>query len=376
MAFRALLVSRDGQAIEIVAPVLSNYGLTVQRCEPSNAVLRLVSEQKFEAVLVDFDDPHTASAILQKISGARFQHNTATVALLSDKGQVRTVFGAGANFVLYKPVSDSEAESTLRSAIALILRERRNAYRVSVQVPVKLRLEGKTGRVIIEGILLDISETGMDVLSEQPLYAGAQLSARLMLPDFSSEIELHGEVAWANPNGESGVRFLDLPEILGAKLRAWVIDRCQEFQPQVSGPVQNWKVTDLSLGACYVQTASPFPERTDLSVTLRAEENEVRIPGTVLVVHPACGMGIEFRHSHALRVQLEKFIQLLGSRAGIEPGVSISLNDGPASPNPVPHDETEWHDPLLNLLQSHESFKQEAFFAELRRLRSPDTVAR
>ena len=374
MAFRALLVSRDDQATEIVAPVLSSFGLAVQHREPSDAV-RLVTEQKFEAVLVDFDDPHTASAILEKISGARFQHNTATVALLSDKGQVRRVFGAGANFVLYKPVSDDEADSTLRSAIALILRERRNSYRVSVQVPVKLRVEGNTGRMKVEGILLDFSETGMDVLSQQPLYASARLSARLMLPDFPSEIDLQGEVAWANPNGESGVRFLDLSDKLRAALRTWVIDHSQDFEPQAPGPVHNGKLTDLSPGGCYLQTASPFPEGTWLSIALRAEGAELQLPGTVLVMHPAHGMGIEFASSNVRRVQLEKFIHLLSSRPGIEPEISISLNPHLSLPSEPAQPGNDVDDPLLNLLRGHERFSEERFIAELRKQRRTELLA-
>jgi len=53
-------------------------------------------------------------------------------------------FGAGANFVLYKPISVSQAQASLRAATALLKRERRRAFRVPVQVPV--RSECRMGR--------------------------------------------------------------------------------------------------------------------------------------------------------------------------------------------------------------------------------------
>ncbi len=139
MSFRALLVTRDDQAVEILAPVLSDFGLMVHCCGYPDAVC-LVSEQKFQAVLVDFDDPHSAALILQNAANASFENHAITVGLLNDRSKVRSAFGVGANFVLYKPIAAVQAEATLRAATALIKRERRNSFRVPVQVPVKLRL--------------------------------------------------------------------------------------------------------------------------------------------------------------------------------------------------------------------------------------------
>ena len=102
MSFRALLVSKDDQAIEALTPVLSNFGLTVHRCGYPDA-LCLVSEQKFHAVLVDFDDPHSATLTFENLSAARFRAHAVTVALLADRSKVRNAFGAGANFVLKAP---------------------------------------------------------------------------------------------------------------------------------------------------------------------------------------------------------------------------------------------------------------------------------
>ena len=97
-----------------------------------------------------------------------------TVALLNDKTKVRNVFGAGANFVLYKPISVSQAQASLRAATALLKRERRRAFRVPVQVGVEVRVQNGAE---MEGILLDLSEDGMDVLTAQSLYPSAPISA-------------------------------------------------------------------------------------------------------------------------------------------------------------------------------------------------------
>src|SRR5438552_5274215 len=244
MSFRALLVTKDDQAVETLAPVLSGFGLMVHCCGYPDAVC-LVTEQKFQAVLVDFDDPHSATLVLQNAASATFENQAITVALLSDKSKVRNVFGLGANFVLYKPIASEPAEATLRAATALIKRERRNSFRVPVQVPVRLRLD--SGNESVEGILLDLSEQGMDVLAAQPLYSSAGLHVCFTLPDSPSELEFHGEVAWANPNGESGIRFTAMPESLLASLRQWLKEHAVTFPNEEPVSVADCQVTDLSL---------------------------------------------------------------------------------------------------------------------------------
>src|SRR6202051_4775464 len=133
MTFQSLLVSKDAQASDVLTPVLAGFGLGVQCCGYPDALCRL-TEQKFDAVIVDYDDPHSAALVPQNASQAA-GNDTVTVALLNDKTKVRHVFGAGANFVLYKPISQQQAEATLRAAIALLKRERRRSFRVPVQLP-------------------------------------------------------------------------------------------------------------------------------------------------------------------------------------------------------------------------------------------------
>src|SRR5579872_770397 len=185
MTFQALLASKDDEAAAVLTPVLSGFGITAVCCSYSDAICRL-TEQKFDAVIVDFDDPHSGALVLQNVQQSSSGGHIVTVALLSDKASVRKVFGEGANFVLYKPLSAGQAEAGLRAATALIKRERRIAYRVPVQVPVQLTVQD----VQMEGILLDLSEGGMDILAAQPLCPGTSIEARFMLPDGESEIQV------------------------------------------------------------------------------------------------------------------------------------------------------------------------------------------
>jgi len=79
---------------------------------------------------------------------------------------------------------------------------------------------------------LDLSQSGMDVLAAQPLFPAALIGLRFTLPASSMEVDAHAEVAWANPNGQSGVRFLDLPAAQLEALNAWLLVNSPEVPPE------------------------------------------------------------------------------------------------------------------------------------------------
>src|SRR5579884_761903 len=364
MSFRALLVTKDDQAREALTPVLSGFGLSVHACGYPDA-LCLVTEQKFHAVLVDFDDPHSAALVFENLANTRFQSHAMTVALVSDRTKVRNAFGHGANFVVFKPIATSDAESTLRAAASLIRNERRNSFRVPVQVPVKLAWN--TDEDAIDGILLDLSEEGMDVLASQPLYCSAMVSARFTLPELRKELDLPAEVVWANPNGESGLRFAEVSEHDAQILRAWILEHSKPVTLPEPAPRPDCHLTDLSLGGCYMETPSPFPERTPVLVEFRAGNTQLQTAGVVRVMHPAHGMGIEFTNSAEQRDEIEAFIKTLARHEG-PPELLVSPTSHPHEPKSVsfyPH----YEDPLLDLLRNHQSLTQETFLDQLQKQR-------
>ncbi|HYA25345.1 MAG TPA: PilZ domain-containing protein [Terriglobales bacterium] len=371
MMFHALLVSKDDDATAVLNTVLASLGIATVACSYPEAICQL-TEQKFDAVIVDFDDPHSAALVLQNVPQSSSGNHAVTSALLGDKTKLRHTLGQGAHFVLYKPFTLLQAETGLRAAIALIKRERRTSCRVPLQLPIQLKLQDAPD---MEGILLDLSETGMDVLAAQPLCPSALIGARFTLPDGKTVLEVRGEITRANPNGESGVRFVNLSDNARATLKAWIAANAPELPPPDIDPVTQCKLTDLSLGGCYVETESPFPEHAAIEICLKAEDVEVRLEGTVKVMHPGFGMGVEFASRNAEdRAAVERFIGLLAGQPGRFPALSImplalrSDNHGAGS------DTDELEDPLLDLLRRGETLSQEEFLQELHRQRSAEVT--
>ena len=376
MTLQALLVSKDDYSAEVLSRALANFAIAVERFSEPEIALHRLGEQRFDCLIVDFDDADTALKLLKMATQPK-PAALLSIALSSDESSVRDVLKHGAKFVLHKPISSELAAATLRAAIALLRRERRRSFRVPVQAPVQVALSGGDQ---LEGIMLDLSQTGMDLLAAQPLQPAALIGLRFTLPDGSLEIDTHGEIAWANPNGQSGVRFLDLPEAQVERLKSWLLANASEVPPDEPDPVSTCKLTDLSLGGCYVETESPFPERALVDLCLKAADIEIHADGIVRVMHPGSGMGVEFpSRTSAQRETVAHFIEFLTSRPGTMPELLISpkaiVADETQFRQPESSSEEHLEDPLVELLRSGEDLSRDAFLSELHRQRSPEAVA-
>ena len=92
MTFQSLLVCKDEQATSVLTSVLAGFGLGVQCCGYPDALCRL-TEQKFDAVIVDYDDPHSAALVLQNAYQSSTPHKTVTVALLGERPRYAMFWG-------------------------------------------------------------------------------------------------------------------------------------------------------------------------------------------------------------------------------------------------------------------------------------------
>lgn len=376
MTLQALLVSKDDEAADILIRVLAGFGVAVERFSETEIALQRLGEQRFDSLIVDFDEPDTARHLLEALPQSK-PGALITMALLREESSVREILQSGAKFILHKPVTAEQASATLRAATSLLRRERRRAHRVPVQAPVQIRVAGEDE---IEGILLDVSQTGIDVLAAQALHPAALIGLRFTLPDGSVEVDAQGEVAWANSNGQSGVRFLEVPASQAEKLNAWVQANTPDAVAEEAEPVSLCKLTDLSLGGCYVESESPFPERALVDLCLRAGGLEIHADGMVRVMHPATGMGIEFpSRTTEQREMVAHFIEFLTSRPGTIPELLISpkslLADENQFENSQPGTEEHMEDPLLELLRGGSSLQREQFLAELHRQRNSEALA-
>jgi len=378
MMLQALLVSKDDQASETLTQVLAQFSVAVIRSSAADVAVARLNEERFDQVIVDFDDPESASLMLEscrRLIGPD-RNPPVTAGLITDVKQMRAILGMGAHFIIGKPVNPEQAFATLRAATALLKRERRQSMRVAVQVPVTIRGNDES---VMEGILLDLSAGGMDVLAAKAIAASTLVRVLFELPESEIRVEAEAEVAWSTPNGQIGLRFLDMESKIRDEMGAWLNSRSGDSLPEQVGTVGACKLTDLSLGGCYVETQSPFPQSSAVDLCLRAGDMEIHTEGLVRVMHPGHGMGIEFpARTEEQRKSVEEFLQCLTSQPGAQPDLETSPRSLIASAADFSQSQSadgSTEDPLLELLRTGSTMEQEDFLAELARQRTPADVS-
>jgi CheY-like chemotaxis protein len=383
LILQSLLLSKDDLTSETLIEVLLQFGVVVCRANAIDIAMIRLSEERFDQVIVDFDDREAATELLEGcrhlLSGGH--KPPVTVALLQDTAQIGSVLGAGAHFILTKPVDHAKAQSTFRAATALVKRERQQSLRVAVQAEISIRPagNGNADGDLVEGILLDLSAGGMGVLAAKPFPPAAQVEVSFTLPEGGATIAGASEVVWSSPNGQTGLRFLDLDAKMRQEMEEWVTSHSQEDRPEEPEVIRQCKLTDLSLGGCYIETESPFPESSAVDLCLRVAGMEIHTEGLVRVMHPGHGMGVEFLARTAEQHKsVGEFINCLMDRPGVTPELetsprSLVASAADLSRTSAPGGESE--DALLNLLRTGHALDEKEFLEELHRQRNPESVA-
>ncbi|MGH9503959.1 MAG: PilZ domain-containing protein [Terriglobales bacterium] len=340
MALTSLVVCADSKAVQVLSQILRELNIEAEHCGDLGRAATRLATQHFDAVVIDCQDQMSA---IELIAGARkspINRGTLIIGLVDGREQVRDIFGQGANFIVYKPVSVERAASSLRAARGLMAREKRGKLRIALHAPASITYANAEN---VAATLLDLSEDGLAIQAERRLPPRCKVYFQFNLPGEKSSVRLSGDVVWQDSSGRVGIRFVDVPQTSRRTMNEWIksslarLAKAEQNAPRKEpAPVPEGGVTrfaglglsaassnrriqgrrachlsadvfrvgegipnrctlsDVSTGGCYVETPSPFPSHTALEIVVRTHAMKLRVRGTVQVVHPGFGMGVQF----------------------------------------------------------------------------------
>ncbi len=344
MALTSLVVCGDASAVQVLSRVLQDLSIRVELCSDPSAAASRLEAKRFDVLLVDCEDQARATNLISLASTRKSKEHTGkpilVIAIANGDDDVKAIFAKGANFVLYKPVSAERAAESLRAARGLMPSDRRRKPRVPAAAPAQIayaNVEKATANV------MNLSEDGMAIRAEGQVPPRCKIYFEFTLPEQVSVVRLAGDVVWQDYSGRVGLRFDRVPKTSRDILDRWLRDnlhRRAESKPVPSSPdqtaftpdikpagglgllsvsapdrrgesrhacrlgadvyvlgsstPQHCSLSDISSGGCYVETTEPLPPGTAIEIVLRTENVKLRVQGTVLVKHPAFGMGVEF----------------------------------------------------------------------------------
>ncbi len=375
MGLKSLLLSSDEKTVRVLRRVLSDLEIDVEHCTSADEAIRRITRQRFETIIADGANAEDAGSLLRGVRAAPVNKRALTVVLVEAPVGLKGGFELGAHFVLHKPLAVERAKASFRAVRALMKRERRLQMRVAVQIPVECCGWGSR-RYRAE--TLDLCEGGMAIQFSERFTKENSLRFSFELPGMTSQgigqiVEIHGEVAWEGGGSRAGVRFVNATDEQRNALRQWLNTQLPE--PEQDDPPVTCRLTDLSLGGCYLTTNSPFPRRTRVILKIKTAAFEVRAGGIVRVAHPEFGMGVEFLQSTTdQRDQFLRMITTLRADGIRSPELQVEPDEleRPASDNSVAlfqASETEdsgTEDTLVDLFRNKFEAPVEAFLEQMR----------
>jgi c-di-GMP-binding flagellar brake protein YcgR len=344
MSLKSLVLCADEKIVRVLRRVLGDLDIAVELCVDSDGALRRLTRQRFEAIIVDVTDDG-ASDVLRSARTAPCNRQAVAVAIVDPIIGLKAVFELGAHFVLYKPVSSERAKSSFRAARALMKSERRRNARVTVEIPVVMRSPEAGSNMKVTTI--DLSEGGMAVNVPKRRRPTGHWQAVFTLPGSEVALELPAEFAWEGEKEQAGLRFQQIPPEATHQLREWLKQNSPDAE-QDDPPIR-CQLTDMSLGGCYLEMASPFPASSRVTLSMRAGGAEVRAQGVVRVMHPDKGMGVEFTQATPEhRTAVEVFLAVLNENRTLMPELLVEP-EGLESERSTGKPAAAADDPLLQL---------------------------
>jgi hypothetical protein len=216
--FRAIVLSHDAGAVQLLTRVLRDLGVGVEHFSKHADALVRMTQRPVDAIIVDADEPEQALSLLETAKQLSTCKRALGIVLSRSGAGQKTP--TGVHIVLYKPISVERVAHGLRAIRNLMARERRaGSYRVPVEIQASVRGE-RIGTVDV--VLIDLSEGGAAIRSEKSLPATGLLSLECQLPETSALMSATAEVVWTDTKTQFGVRFVSLSSGSRGTLANWL----------------------------------------------------------------------------------------------------------------------------------------------------------
>jgi len=223
----ALLVSPDPITIDHFSQVLDEFSISHEVCREVPAAIRLLSHQKFDAVIVDLQIGEQSGNLFDEVHLSPANRTAVTFAI-SASDEESTAVRKRSEFIFERPLSTQSIRGVLKPAYGLILRERRRYFRCPVSTSVSILRPSKT-EVRCESV--NVSEGGMAVSTTAALDPGEKVDVWFTLPDYSFSFVAESTICWRK-SGNLGIRFVSLAQEHKSELQDWLSRKLEENLPE------------------------------------------------------------------------------------------------------------------------------------------------
>jgi hypothetical protein len=220
MRMNALVMSRNTSAVRALVAAFSELEMEYQISLSPSETMELIAAGQYSALVVDFDLPHAVEVakVARAVSAKR---KPVLFGMIGAGTSIASVFQAGGNFVLYKPLDLMQVLHSFRAAEAFMQKDRRRASREKSETLAYLQLPGGT----IPALVQDVTEQGLSLQAAEPLMPLRGVPLRFLLPGTTNVVRATGDFIWADKAGRAGLFFTDVSVASRRDLQAWLRKR-------------------------------------------------------------------------------------------------------------------------------------------------------
>ena len=217
MRMNTLVMSRNAGAIKVLVAAFAELGIEYRVLLSASETIETIVSGRHSALIVDFELPQVFEVV--KVARAMLgKRRPVLFAMIGNKSSIETVFEAGANFVLHKPLDISQVRHTFRLAQGLIAIDRRAAARLPIETLAYLELPNG----IIPALIYELTKEGVSLQAGEPLNPCRGVRMRFLLPGTTQVLHASGDFVWADKAGRAGLFFNHLPAGCRRDLDSWL----------------------------------------------------------------------------------------------------------------------------------------------------------
>jgi CheY-like chemotaxis protein len=219
LGMKVLIVGRDPEMISLFSHLFREKGIEAQNCLPASGAVEQLSREKFESMVLDFDEIADCHNILMNLP--RPNEGVLVIGVASDSDQKETATRAGVTFVIERPLTPAQVREVLRAAYGRMFRDRQRYFRLAVEVAVSIRTGSGT---VTQCTTLNVSQTGMAINSLSSFIVGEPISLALAIPNTDVFVSGEGTVIWDDKHGKTGISFECSSPSVQSRYYEWLQD--------------------------------------------------------------------------------------------------------------------------------------------------------
>ena len=221
MALHSLLFSRDPKIIDLAGEVLKTLDIELSRCGEAPETVRMLTANKFDAIIVDNADAPGAVSVLSAAKSLPSCQQAVGIVLAVSPTSLGLAEGARSHVVLYRPLSADRLRNGIKSALGLRSDrdEARESQRAHINIPATLRGAGLDDTLVF---ITNLSAGGAALQVSGSLSSSSIHTIEFSLPGEDDNLSTSVELVWRDIKGRMGIQFVGMSSTLVENLEKWL----------------------------------------------------------------------------------------------------------------------------------------------------------